>query len=78
MPDANQVTTLVVALSILVLAVALVGGGAILAVRGGRLVLGGLALVLGLGVAAGALLFTLSPVVARRYRPEEPEDGDGG
>lgn len=77
MPDASQVTTLIVAVSILVVAVALVGGGAVLA-AGGRLVLGGVSVLLGLVAAAGALFFTLSPMVARRYRPGGPEDGDEG
>lgn len=73
MPDLNQVTTLAVAGSILVLAVALVGGGAVLAVAGGRPVAGALAALVGLGVAVAGLLFTLSPLVAERYDPEDDE-----
>lgn len=77
MVDANQVTTLIVAGSILVVGVALAGGGVILWMGGRRLVgIGGV--VLGLGAAVAALLFTLSPVVARRYDPGEAGDVEDG
>jgi hypothetical protein len=77
MADNSQVTTLVVAVSILAVAVAFAGGGAILALRGGRVVVGALAVVLGLAIGVGALLFTLSPMVARRYDPDREEGGGG-
>lgn len=73
MPDANQVTTLIVAAGILAVAVALAGGGVLLWM-GGRPILGFGSVVLGLAAAAGALLFTLSPVVARGYDPGEAGD----
>lgn len=74
MPDANQVTTLIVAASILAVAAALAGGGVILWTAG-RPLAGVGAVVLGLAVGAAALLFTLSPVVARRYAPGVEEEG---
>lgn len=73
MPDASQVTTLIVATSILALALALVLGGGFLWLAQGDVLLGlGLAAA-GLVVGVGALLFTLAPLVARRY---DPEGGD--
>lgn len=77
MVDANQLTTLLVAGSILVVAVALAGGGVILWM-GGRTLVGLGGILLGLGAAVAALLFTLSPVVAQGYDPGEGgEEGDG-